>query len=90
MSYILTLYYATERKNLNICVFDLFQAILNTVLDKHRAGIVVKQVAAGKEFSGCPFYSKPDIIHFKVSLYSKTSLARTLMARLPRIFRTRS
>ena len=87
MSYILTLY---ERKNLNICVFDLFQAILNTVLDKHRAGIVVKQVAAGKEFSGCPFYSKPDIIHFKVSFYSRTSLARTPMARLPQIFRTRS
>ena len=47
--------------------FNFFQSILNTVLDKHRAGIVVKQVAAGREFSGCPFYSKPDIIHFKVS-----------------------
>jgi len=35
-------------------------------LEKHRSGIVVKQVAAGREFSGCPFYSKPDVIHFKV------------------------
>ncbi|KAL4221191.1 hypothetical protein ACF0H5_019455 [Mactra antiquata] len=41
------------------------KAILGQVLEKHRAGIVVKQVAAGREFSGCPFYSKPDIIHFK-------------------------
>ncbi|CAG2192853.1 unnamed protein product [Mytilus edulis] len=39
--------------------------ILNKVLDKHRSGIIVKQVAAGREFQGCPFYSKPDVIHFK-------------------------
>ncbi|XP_041377895.1 cilia- and flagella-associated protein 74-like isoform X2 [Gigantopelta aegis] len=39
--------------------------ILQKVLEKHRDGIVVKQVAAGREFSGCPFYSKPDVIHFK-------------------------
>ena len=42
--------------------------ILQRTLEKHREGIIVKQVAAGKEFSGCPFYSKPDIIHFKVSV----------------------
>ena len=40
---------------------------MKTVLDKHRSGIIVKQVAAGREFQGCPFYSKPDVIHFKVS-----------------------
>ena len=45
--------------------------ILQRTLEKHREGIVVKQVAAGKEFSGCPFYSKPDIIHFKVSVYDR-------------------
>ncbi|XP_076472381.1 cilia- and flagella-associated protein 74-like isoform X2 [Babylonia areolata] len=39
--------------------------ILQRTLDKTRQGIVVKQVAAGREFSGCPFYSKPDVIHFK-------------------------
>lgn len=42
--------------------------ILEKVLDKHRQGIVVKQVAAGREFQGCPFYSKPDVIHFKVCI----------------------
>ena len=41
--------------------------ILQKTLEKHRQGIVVKQVAAGREFTGCPFYSKPDVIHFKVS-----------------------
>lgn len=44
----------------------LSKEILEKVLDKHRQGIVVKQVAAGREFQGCPFYSKPDVIHFKV------------------------
>ncbi|XP_071804990.1 cilia- and flagella-associated protein 74-like [Asterias amurensis] len=39
--------------------------MMTVALDKHRAGIVRKQVAAGKEFKGCPFYSKPDVIHFK-------------------------
>lgn len=42
------------------------QVILQKTLSKHREGIIVKQVAAGKEFKGQPFYSKPDIIHFKV------------------------
>ncbi|XP_062567014.1 cilia- and flagella-associated protein 74-like isoform X2 [Saccostrea cucullata] len=46
--------------------------ILEKVLDKHRQGIVVKQVAAGREFQGCPFYSKPDIIHFKDFEVGKT------------------
>ncbi|XP_052267472.1 cilia- and flagella-associated protein 74-like isoform X2 [Dreissena polymorpha] len=41
------------------------KAIMDEVLEKHRAGIVIKQVAAGREFKGCPFYSKPDVIHFK-------------------------
>ncbi|XP_033763578.1 cilia- and flagella-associated protein 74-like isoform X1 [Pecten maximus] len=39
--------------------------IMTKVLDKHRSGIILKQVAAGREFQGCPFYSKPDVIHFK-------------------------
>ncbi|XP_056018167.1 cilia- and flagella-associated protein 74-like isoform X2 [Ostrea edulis] len=46
--------------------------ILEKVLDKHRQGIVVKQVAAGREFQGCPFYSKPDVIHFKDFEVGKT------------------
>lgn len=44
---------------------NMEQQILQKTLDRHRAGIVVKQVAAGREFKGQPFYSKPDVIHFK-------------------------
>ena len=39
---------------------------MKKTLEKTREGIVITQVAAGREFSGCPFYSKPDVIHFKV------------------------
>ncbi|XP_030041945.1 cilia- and flagella-associated protein 74 isoform X2 [Microcaecilia unicolor] len=39
--------------------------ILAATLDKLRNGIIQKQVAAGHEFKGCPFYSKPSVIHFK-------------------------
>ena len=39
---------------------------MEKVLEKHKEGIVVKQVAGGKEFKGKAFYSKPDVIHFKV------------------------
>ncbi|CAL1527246.1 unnamed protein product [Lymnaea stagnalis] len=41
------------------------QQILKRTLEKTKKGIVITQVAAGKEFSGSPFYSKPDVIHFK-------------------------
>lgn len=41
------------------------QEILQKNLNKQRKGIIVKQVAAGREFHGKPFYSKPDVIHFK-------------------------
>lgn len=40
--------------------------ILQKVLEKHKDGRVIKQVAAGKEFKAVGFYSKPSIIHFKV------------------------
>ncbi len=39
---------------------------MGRVLEKHKEGIVIKQVAGGKEFKGQAFYSKPDVIHFKV------------------------
>ncbi|XP_028920216.1 cilia- and flagella-associated protein 74 isoform X3 [Ornithorhynchus anatinus] len=39
--------------------------ILAHTLEKLRAGIIRKQVVSGHEFKGCPFYSKPDLIHFK-------------------------
>jgi hypothetical protein len=40
--------------------------IMNRVMERHREGIVIKQVAGGREFQGCAFYSKPDVVHFKV------------------------
>ena len=42
---------------------------MQRVLDKHRSGIVIKQVAGGKEFKGVAFYAKPDVIHFKVTFF---------------------
>ncbi|XP_030843009.1 cilia- and flagella-associated protein 74 [Strongylocentrotus purpuratus] len=39
--------------------------IMAAALDKHRSGIVRKQIAAGREFKGCAFVSKPEIVHFK-------------------------
>ncbi|XP_031553439.1 cilia- and flagella-associated protein 74-like, partial [Actinia tenebrosa] len=41
------------------------QDIMDRSLMKQRAGIVQKQVAAGREFKGCAFYSKPEIVIFK-------------------------
>uniref|UniRef100_A0A4X2MBJ8 Cilia and flagella associated protein 74 n=1 Tax=Vombatus ursinus TaxID=29139 RepID=A0A4X2MBJ8_VOMUR len=41
------------------------QDILANTLEKLRSGMVHKQVVSGREFKGCPFYSKPDLIHFK-------------------------
>nr|XP_039273717.1 cilia- and flagella-associated protein 74-like isoform X2 [Styela clava] len=55
------------------------KAILKKTLDKHRAGITVKQVAAGREFVGQPFYSKPDVIHFKDFDVGKTYQKRIVI-----------
>lgn len=33
-----------------------------------REGVVVKQIVGGRQFKGCAFRSKPEIIHFKVNL----------------------
>ena len=41
---------------------------MTRMLDRQKEGIVTKQVAAGKEFQGHAFYSKPDVVHFKVTL----------------------
>uniref|UniRef100_A0A8D0GUN6 Cilia and flagella associated protein 74 n=1 Tax=Sphenodon punctatus TaxID=8508 RepID=A0A8D0GUN6_SPHPU len=35
-------------------------------LEKLRSGFIRKQVVSCREFKGCPFYSKPSLIHFKV------------------------
>ncbi|XP_067423281.1 cilia- and flagella-associated protein 74 isoform X1 [Emydura macquarii macquarii] len=34
-------------------------------LEKLRSRIIHKQVVSGHEFKGCPFYSKPSLVHFK-------------------------
>ena len=62
--------------HLEVCVNNLLhvQEIMERVLNRHREGIVVKQVAAGREFQGTAFYSKPDVIHFKVRWSSVLSL----------------
>lgn len=37
-------------------------------LEKLRQGFIHKHTVSGREFKGCPFYSKPSLIHFKVSV----------------------
>lgn len=41
------------------------QEMMERALMKQRDGIVQKQIAAGREFKGCAFYSKPEVIIFK-------------------------
>lgn len=42
--------------------------ILARTMERLRDGLIHKQVVSGREFKGCPFNSKPKLIHFKVSL----------------------
>ncbi|XP_077881156.1 cilia- and flagella-associated protein 74 isoform X2 [Ictidomys tridecemlineatus] len=39
--------------------------ILARTMAQLRSGVVHKQVASGREFKGCPFNSKPQLVHFK-------------------------
>ncbi|XP_006871838.1 PREDICTED: uncharacterized protein KIAA1751 homolog [Chrysochloris asiatica] len=39
--------------------------ILAHTMERLRSGMVHKQVVSGREFKGCPFNSKPKLIHFK-------------------------
>jgi len=41
------------------------QKMILEALEKQRENIVQRQVAAGKEFKGAAFYSKPDVLEFK-------------------------
>ncbi|XP_062888913.1 cilia- and flagella-associated protein 74 [Mobula hypostoma] len=52
-------------KHLGAGTSKMEQEIRTRQLDKQRSWIIHKQVAAGHEFKGCPFYSKPAVIHFK-------------------------
>ncbi|XP_069774364.1 cilia- and flagella-associated protein 74 isoform X3 [Narcine bancroftii] len=53
------------KKHLGAGTSKMEQEIFARHLEKQRSGIVHKQVAAGREFKGCPFYSKPGVIHFQ-------------------------
>lgn len=44
--------------------------IFKTGLEKQRQNITKNQLAAGREFKGKPFTSKPSIIHFTVSFHN--------------------
>ncbi|XP_051894977.1 LOW QUALITY PROTEIN: cilia- and flagella-associated protein 74 [Pristis pectinata] len=55
------------------------QEILARQLDKQRSGIIHKQVAAGREFKGCPFYSKPAVVHFQNFDIGKTYKKRATL-----------
>ena len=41
--------------------------VLARTVQQLRSGVIHKQVASRREFRGCPFNSKPKLIHFKVS-----------------------
>ncbi|XP_029434066.1 cilia- and flagella-associated protein 74 isoform X2 [Rhinatrema bivittatum] len=53
--------------------------ILAKTLEKLRNGIIQKQVAAGHEFKGSPFYSKPAVIHFKDFDVGKTYKKKVIL-----------
>uniref|UniRef100_A0A8D0BQR7 Cilia and flagella associated protein 74 n=1 Tax=Salvator merianae TaxID=96440 RepID=A0A8D0BQR7_SALMN len=43
----------------------LEKEIFHPDLEKLQSGIIRKRKVCGREFKGCPFYSKPSLIHFK-------------------------
>ncbi|XP_015675084.1 cilia- and flagella-associated protein 74 [Protobothrops mucrosquamatus] len=46
-------------------VSKLEKDIFTRNLEKLHAGVIRKHRVCGREFKGCPFYSKPSLIHFK-------------------------
>ncbi|XP_070561828.1 cilia- and flagella-associated protein 74-like isoform X2 [Ptychodera flava] len=68
-----------QKFNLTHYQSKMERAIMTEALEKHRSGVVKKQVAAGKEFKGCPFYSKPDVIHFKDFDVGKTYKKKVIL-----------
>nr|XP_015192719.1 PREDICTED: cilia- and flagella-associated protein 74 isoform X1 [Lepisosteus oculatus]XP_015192720.1 PREDICTED: cilia- and flagella-associated protein 74 isoform X1 [Lepisosteus oculatus] len=66
-----------KSKPVNLSKMD--QEILARTLEKQRSGIVRKQVVVGREFKGCPFYSKPEVIHFKDFDVGKTYKKRVTL-----------
>uniref|UniRef100_A0A8C5MY74 Cilia and flagella associated protein 74 n=1 Tax=Leptobrachium leishanense TaxID=445787 RepID=A0A8C5MY74_9ANUR len=54
-----------ERESKPLGGSKMEKEMLAGTLRKLRNGIAEKQVVSGHEFKGCPFYSKPNVIHFK-------------------------
>uniref|UniRef100_UPI00398F0B5A cilia- and flagella-associated protein 74 isoform X2 n=1 Tax=Pristiophorus japonicus TaxID=55135 RepID=UPI00398F0B5A len=69
----------TTTKHLAVGTSKMEQEIFARQLEKQKSGIVQKQVAAGREFKGCPFYSKPDIIHFQNFDVGKTYKKKVML-----------
>eukprot|EP00794_Sanderia_malayensis_P015259 gene15259-16834_t len=62
------------------CEYSAYeQKMMEEALDKQRANIVQKQVAAGREFKGSAFYSKPDVLVFKDFDIGKTYKKKVLL-----------
>ncbi|XP_067826189.1 cilia- and flagella-associated protein 74 [Heptranchias perlo] len=69
----------TINKLLGAGTSKMEQEIFARQLKKQRSGITHKQVSAGREFKGCPFYSKPDIIHFQNFDVGKTYKKKAML-----------
>ncbi|XP_070812255.1 cilia- and flagella-associated protein 74 [Pituophis catenifer annectens] len=52
-----------DSKPLNVSKLE--KDIFARNLEKLHAGVIRKHRVCGREFKGCPFYSKPSLIHFK-------------------------
>ncbi|ETE63797.1 hypothetical protein L345_10438, partial [Ophiophagus hannah] len=52
-----------DSKPLGVSKFE--KDIFARNLEKLHAGVIHKHRVCGREFKGCPFYSKPSLIHFK-------------------------
>uniref|UniRef100_A0A8C5SAW1 Cilia- and flagella-associated protein 74 n=1 Tax=Laticauda laticaudata TaxID=8630 RepID=A0A8C5SAW1_LATLA len=52
-----------DSKPLGVSKFE--KDIFARNLEKLHAGVIRKHRVCGREFKGCPFYSKPSLIHFK-------------------------
>lgn len=58
------------------------QGMMKNALSKQKQSIVQKQVAAGREFKGAAFYSKPEIVLFKDFDVGKTYKQKVLLTNI--------
>ncbi|XP_078281238.1 cilia- and flagella-associated protein 74 isoform X2 [Rhinoraja longicauda] len=67
------------KKHLVTGATKMEQAIFERQLERQRNGIIKKQVAADREFKGCPFYSKPGVVHFENFDVGKTYKKKVML-----------